>query len=230
MNEMKQVRLLLVEDDASLGFVIKDNLEQQGIEVILATDGEEAKQLFAPTSIDICILDVMLPKVDGFTLAEHIRKLDQEIPIIFLTAKSMKEDRIKGFKLGADDYMVKPFNIEELILRIQVFLKRSGKQHVQQQYQIGAFTFNLDNLELTTDTSVKQLTRREAELLKLLVDQKENMVARTIILRQIWGSDDYFAGRSMDVFISKLRKYLAADQRIEIINHHGIGFKLSVKK
>lgn len=230
MSEVKHIRILLVEDDESLGFVIKDNLEQQGMQVVLAMDGEVAQQAFKPKYFDVCVLDVMLPKVDGFALAEHIRLHDKDVPIIFLTAKSMKEDRIKGFKLGADDYMVKPFNIEELILRIQVFLKRTGKQQPQEQYQIGHYTFNVHNMELSTSDSLKQLTRKEADLLKLLFDNKENMIARNVILKQIWGTDDYFAGRSMDVFISKLRKYMAGDKRIEITNHHGIGFKLTIKE
>lgn len=231
MSELKQlIQVLLVEDDASLGFVIKDNLEQQGMEVQLATDGEMAQQLFQLGRFAICILDVMLPKVDGFAVAQFIREQDKEIPIIFLTAKSMKEDRIKGFKLGADDYMVKPFNIEELILRIQVFLKRTGKPQSQPQYQIGHYTFNPVDLELMAQNYLKKLTRKEAELLKLLCEHKNAMLTREIILKQIWGTDDYFAGRSMDVFISKLRKYMSGDTRIEIANHHGIGFKLTIKE
>jgi DNA-binding response OmpR family regulator len=230
MNTTMPIHILLVEDDANLGFVIKDNIEREGMIVHLVTDGESAQQLFKTLPFDICILDVMLPQMDGFTLAEHIRYLDKDVPIIFLTAKSMKEDRIKGFKTGADDYMLKPFNIEELILRIQVFLKRTGKQNNREHYTLGHYTFNINNLELATKNSVKKLTRKEAHLLKLLCDHKNNMLTRELILKQIWGTDDYFAGRSMDVFISKLRKYFTQDPRIEIINHHGIGFKLTIKE
>lgn len=231
MNELNDINVLLVEDDASLGFVIKDNLEQQGMNVHLSVDGESAFEAFKAQQFDICILDIMLPKVDGFTLAANIRELNKDVPLIFLTAKSMKEDKIKGFKLGADDYMVKPFNIEELILRIQVFLKRSGKPRTSREtYQVGDYTFNYPGMELQHASGIKRLTRKEASLLKLLCDNRNEMLPREKLLQEVWGTDDYFAGRSMDVFISKLRKYFSHDPRIEIINHHGIGFKFVVQE
>jgi DNA-binding response OmpR family regulator len=222
-------KILLVEDDASLGYVIKDNMEQHELDVVLCADGEVALQAFESSLFDICVLDVMLPKLDGFTLAEKIREKNKDIPIIFLSAKSMKEDKIKGFQLGADDYIVKPFNIEELILRIRVFLKRTQKESTQFVYTLGGYTFNYVNLELTHEKALKRLTQKEADLLKLLCDHKDNMVKREHILKQVWGNDDYFAGRSMDVFISKLRKYLSYDSTLEIINYHGIGFKMITK-
>lgn len=224
-----KAKILLVEDDSSLGFVIKDNLEQENFEVCLCEDGEIALKEFETNAYDLCVFDVMLPKLDGFNLTKKVRALNKNIPIIFLTAKSMKEDRIMGFQIGADDYIVKPFNIEELILRIKVFLKRSGKETQQSNYILSSYIFNYSNLELIHEKASRHLTQKEADLLKLLCDNKEKMVKRYDILKQIWGNDDYFAGRSMDVFISKLRKYLASDSNIEIVNHHGIGFKFLVR-
>ncbi len=224
-----KTKILLVEDDVNLGFVIKDNLVQHDFEVHLCEDGELAWTAFEKANFDICVFDVMLPKQDGFTLAEKVRQVNKDIPIIFLTAKSMKEDKIKGFQIGADDYMVKPFNIEELILRIKVFLKRTGKESVVSIYHLCSYQFNYPNLELTHQKTLKRLTQKEANLLKLLCESKNKMVKREDILKQIWGNDDYFAGRSMDVFISRLRKYLAHDTNIEIINYHGIGFMFSLK-
>lgn len=231
MNSTHTIKVLLVEDDASLGFVVKDNLEQQGMTVHLCTDGEQASEAFKGGHFDVCILDVMLPKTDGFTLAEQIREQDKDVPLIFLTAKSMKEDKIRGFKLGADDYMVKPFNIEELILRIRVFLKRSGRTiSDKQQFAIGEYLFNTASLELIHARGTRRLTRKEAALLHLLCIHKNEMLPREKLLTGVWGTDDYFAGRSMDVFISKLRKYFVDDPRVDIANHHGIGFKLEVKE
>lgn len=224
-----KAKILLVEDDTSLGFVIKDNMEQSGLEVYLCTDGEIAMQIFKDHLFDVCVFDVMLPRMDGFSLAEKVRESDPDIPIIFLTAKSMKEDKIKGFEIGADDYIVKPFDIEELILRIKVFLKRSVKDAHQTIYQLSSYQFNYKNLELVHEKAVKRLTQKEADLLKLLCDHKDKMVKREDILKHVWGNDDYFVGRSMDVFISKLRKYLSYDERIEIVNYHGVGFKFSLR-
>lgn len=224
-NPIKKARILLVEDDASLGFVIKDNLEQDQMEVCLCEDGELAYQTFESNEFDLCVLDIMLPKLDGFTLAQKIRVVNKLVPIIFLTAKSMKEDKINGFQIGADDYMVKPFNIEELLYRIKVFLKRSNKSINSDFYTINTYHFDYKNLELKHPKKNKHLTQKEADLLKLLCEQKDKMIKREDILNTVWGNDDYFVGRSMDVFISKLRKYLAYDPEIEIINFHGIGFK-----
>ncbi len=230
MNKIIPIKVLLVEDDQSLGYVIKDNIEQEGLTVDLLEDGELAWEKFNTNQYQICVLDIMLPKMDGFQLAENIRNINAHIPIIFLSAKSMKEDKLKGFQLGADDYMVKPFNIEELILRMKVFIKRSTKENASSIIEIGKYLFNHSNLELQLNTSVKRLTQKQADLLKLLLDNREEVVKREQILKQLWGNDDYFAGRSMDVFISKLRKYLSEDNSIEIINYHGIGFKLELKK
>jgi DNA-binding response OmpR family regulator len=224
-----KTKILLVEDDSNLGFVIKDNLSQNGFDVYLCEDGEMAWQNFQHNNFDIAIFDIMLPKLDGFTLAEKVRLANKEIPIIFLTAKSMKEDKIKGFQLGADDYMVKPFNMEELVFRIKVFIKRTAKEPSADLFQIGSYQFNYLNLELKHEISCKRLTQKEANLLKLLCHSKNKMVKREDLLKQVWGSNDYFAGRSMDVYISKLRKYLSHDNSIEIINYHGIGFMLSLK-
>lgn len=230
MNQTNPIHVLLVEDDASLGFVIKDNLEQESMQVTLCTDGESALETFNASNFDICILDVMLPKLDGFSLAALIREKNKEVPLIFLTAKSMKEDKINGFKLGADDYIVKPFNIEELILRMQVFLKRTGKRDHQDTYIIGKYVFDFTNLELVYDDKARKLTRKEALLLKQFCAHKNEMIQRETLLKLVWDTDDYFAGRSMDVFISKLRKYFTDDPSIEISNHHGVGFKFEVKE
>lgn len=234
MSEMEKPRLLLVEDDVNLGFVVKDNLEDRGFDVTHKEDGELGLQAFKDGSFDLCILDVMLPKKDGFTLAADIRERNHDVPIIFLTAKNMKEDKIQGFKLGADDYITKPFSMEELVLRIEVFLKRSGKDRapaapVEQVFRIGSYRFDYPNLELEGPGELKRLTQREADVLRMLCLEQGKVLKREEILKKIWGSDDYFAGRSMDVFISKLRKYLGDDERVEIMNYHGVGFKLNVK-
>ena len=229
---MEKIRVLLVEDDESLGFVVKDNLEFHGFAVDLQKDGLAAKESFQKNTYDICVLDVMLPKMDGFTLAESIRELDKQIPIIFLTAKSMKEDRLKGFKLGGDDYLTKPFSVEELILRMEVFLRRSSQNEIAAEnnnvFQIGQYNFDYRNLrlQLGNDGEERSLTQREADLLKLLLDHKNNLVTREYVLTNIWGEDDYFKGRSMDVFISRLRKYLNQDPGLQIKNVHGVGFRL----
>lgn len=232
---MEKTRVLLVEDDESLGFVVKDNLEFHGFIVDLQKDGEAARDSFQKHTYDICVLDVMLPKMDGFTLAENIRQADKQIPIIFLTAKSMKEDRLKGFKLGGDDYLTKPFSVEELILRMEVFLRRSSQHESANEgeslFQIGHYTFDYRNLNLiyTPEKEEKSLTQREADLLKILLDNKNNLVTREYVLTNIWGEDDYFKGRSMDVFISRLRKYLKKDETLQIKNIHGVGFRLEGK-
>lgn len=228
---MHKQRILLVEDDANLGFVIKDNFEQEEFEVTLCEDGELALKTFKTDTFDLCILDVMLPKMDGFELAKEIRKLNDQIPLLFLTAKSLKEDRLNGFNIGADDYISKPFSIEELILRCKVFIKRSKavNAHKSKIIQIGAYTFEVNNQLLIHPDEQKKLTLRESLLLQLLTESMGDIVKREHLLKEVWGTDDYFAGRSMDVFISRLRKYLSKDPSIEIINHHSVGFKLFVK-
>jgi two-component system, OmpR family, response regulator VicR len=227
MNEKSKI--LYVEDDETLSFVTKDNLELNGYKVDHFLDGESAIEAFYQVSYDLCILDVMLPKMDGFALAEKIRGTDPNVPILFLTAKSMKEDRINGLKLGADDYITKPFSIEELILKIEVFLRRKYVSvSINDQYKIGAYNFDYRNLILYFGSNDRSLTQKEADLLKMLLDHKNNVVKRSIILEKLWGEDDYFLGRSMDVFISRLRKYLSEDPKIKLDNIHGVGFKLVI--
>lgn len=228
MNEKS--RILYVEDDETLSFVTKDNLELHGYKVDHCLDGESAIEAFFKESYDLCILDVMLPKMDGFAVAEKIRATDPNVPILFLTAKSMKEDRIHGLKLGADDYITKPFSIEELILKIEVFLRRKYVSvSINDQYKVGNYNFDYRNLVLALDGDERNLTQKEADLLKMLLDHKNNVVKRSLILEKLWGEDDYFLGRSMDVFISRLRKYLSGDAKIKLDNIHGVGFKLVIE-
>lgn len=225
-------RILLAEDDENLAYLIKDNLELFGFEVCHCENGLSAYEAFETGDFDLCLFDVMMPVSDGFTLIQKIRDINKDIPIIFLTAKGLKEDKIKGFRAGADDYMVKPFNMEELVFRIRVFLKRSGRgtQNSQADFiKLGAYVFSPQNLELVHEKVSKKLTQKESGILSLLCKHQGNMVKREAILKEVWGTDDYFAGRSMDVFISKLRKYLQYDASIEIINFHGTGFKLETK-
>ncbi len=222
-------KIILVEDDPSLGFVIKDNLLLKGYDVSLCSDGEEGQKVFEGNHFDLCILDVMMPKKDGFSLAQTIRKKNRQIPILFITAKSMLEDKIHGFHAGGDDYIVKPFSMEELCLRIEVFLRRSNFLPTgEQNFSLGAFTFDCHNYTLHHLSGFKTLTQKEAEVLKLLCQNKERVLKREEILKNVWGNDDYFLGRSMDVFISKLRKHLKDDPRVQIVNYHGVGFKLEV--
>ena len=220
-------KLLYVEDDLNLGYVTQDNLQLKGYEVKHCTNGLEAKAELEQTVFDLCILDVMLPKLDGFSLAEEIRKSNKHVPIIFLTAKSLKEDKLKGLKLGGDDYITKPFSIEELILKIEVFLKRSkvvSPQTLPDVFSVGLFHFDFNQLCLSLKNEEKILTQKEAELLRYLALNPNTVLKREEILKNIWGDDDYFNGRSMDVFISRLRAYLKADASIEIKNVHGVGF------
>jgi DNA-binding response OmpR family regulator len=222
-------KILLVEDDPSLGFVIKDNLIIKGYDVTLCTDGEEGQRVFEESHFDICILDVMMPKKDGFSLAKSIREKNIKVPILFITAKSMLEDKISGFHAGGDDYIVKPFSMEELSLRIEVFLRRSTTgTGTEQNFSLGEFTFDCHNYTLHHLSGFKTLTQKEAEVLKLLCQNKERVLKREEILKNVWGNDDYFLGRSMDVFISKLRKHLKEDPKVQIVNYHGVGFKLEV--
>jgi DNA-binding response OmpR family regulator len=223
--------ILLVEDDPSLGFVIKDNLIHKGYQVTLCTNGEEGDQQFQTQSFDLCILDVMMPKKDGFSLAQSIRAKNKEVPILFVTAKSMLEDKIIGFNSGGDDYLVKPFSMEELFLRMEVFLRRTGAgSHSvdEASYSIGDFNFDCKNFSLHHTMGNKTLTQKEAEVLTLLCKNKDRVLKREEILTTVWGDDDYFMGRSLDVFISKLRKYLKDDPKVEIVNYHGVGFRLEV--
>ena len=225
-------KILVVEDDPSLGFVIKDNLIQKNFDVTLCSDGDAATQTFAEHSFDICILDVMLPKKDGFSVARSIRLTNKEIPILFLTAKTMTEDKLEGFNTGADDYITKPFNFDELVCRIEVFLRRKNIQVSAEDgvFLLGNFQFDYANLTLKNNDNRKTLTQKEAEVLRLLHLNRGRVLKREEILKEVWGDDDYFMGRSMDVFISKLRKYLKDDPAVEIVNYHGVGFKLEDKR
>ena len=229
MKEIKG-RIFYVEDDETLSFVTKDNLEINNYNVTHFADGESAINGFDSALYDICILDVMLPKKDGFAIATEIRKRNPEIPIIFLTAKSMKDDRIAGLRLGADDYITKPFSIEELILKVEVFLKRKYIDYqVSDKIQLGIYEFDYKNLTLSLNDEAETLTQKEADLLKMLAENRNQVIKREEILEKIWGQNDYFLGRSMDVFISRLRKYLKADDKIMIENVHGVGFRFIVK-
>ncbi|MFM7854099.1 MAG: response regulator transcription factor [Flammeovirgaceae bacterium] len=223
-------KILLVEDDHSLGFVVKDNLVHKGYQVDWAENGEQGLTKFSNNDFDLCVLDVMMPKKDGFTLATEIRSKNPNIPILFVTAKSMLEDKLIGFKVGGDDYIVKPFNMDELIARIEVFLRRTRyAAPTETQFSIGTFVFDCNNLQLVHPKAEKTLTQKEAEVLKLLCANRHRVLKREEILNQVWGDDDYFMGRSLDVFISKLRKYLKEDPSIEIVNYHGVGFRIEVK-
>ena len=227
-----KAHLLYVEDDTSLSFVTRDNLELQGYQITHCADGQSALKAIESQPFDLCILDVMLPGVDGFTIAQEIRKTDPNVPILFLTAKSLKEDRIYGLKLGADDYITKPFSIEELILKIEVFLRRSQVTQPPKNagFKIGKYLFDYANLTLSNNGHAKRLTQKEADLLSFLSKNKNQVVKRSAILETLWGEDDYFLGRSLDVFISRLRKYLGDDDGIRIENIHGVGFCFHVKE
>lgn len=230
----QRANVLLVEDDSNLGFVIQDNLRLKKFNVSLYADGQSALKAFLNNTFDICLLDVMLPKKDGFELAAEIRELNKNIPIIFLTAKSMTEDKIKGFKVGGDDYITKPFDFEELLLRIEAILKRtleeSSVSGSDVTFTLGKYTFEPENQRLLINTEEIKLTKKERDLLKLLCLQQNKILSRELTLKTIWGNDDYFSGRSMDVFISKIRKHLHQDDRIKIINIHGVGFKMIIEE
>ena len=227
---MAKFKILYAEDDETLAFLTKDNLEQN-YDVTHCENGEIALSTFKKEVFDICILDIMMPKLDGFELAEGIRKLNADVPIIFLSAKTLKEDRIKGLRIGADDYLVKPFSIEELILKIEIFLKRSNKTSIVETkfYTLGKYQFDSKNFLVFNDAEKISLTQRESDLLKLFIDNKNVVLKREEILKSLWGTDDYFLGRSLDVFISRLRKILASEKTIAIENLHGIGFRFSIE-
>lgn len=213
---MTKAKILYVEDDQTLSFVTRDNLESHGYAIDFCEDGEQALKLYNANHYDLCILDVMLPKMDGFEVAASIREKDVDIPIIFLTAKSTKEDKIHGLRLGGDDYITKPFSIEELILKIEVFLKRSGQPRLEsiEVHNIGEYTFSVKNQRLTFNNKIKELTQRESELLCMFCENRDTIVKRDDLLMKVWGDDHYFASRSLDVFVSRLRKYLREDPNI----------------
>ncbi len=227
MNERK-IHILLAEDDLNLGFLLTEFLESHGYHVKLYRDGESALKGFKSVGFNFCILDVMLPRMDGFTLARNIKDMMPGIPVIFLTARSMKADKLKGYDLGADDYITKPFDEDELLCRIKAIMNRTDLDISNNQtYRIGKYEFDMENLALKIGDETRRLTSREAEVLHLLCNSKNNIVKREQLLTSIWGENDYFAGRSLDVFISKLRKYFAADPTVRIENIPKVGFLLS---
>mgnify|MGYP001573112096 FL=1 len=225
------IKILLVEDDANLGSLLQEYLIAKGYDCQLETDGDKGIKAFLKNEFDLCALDVMMPIKDGFTLAKEIRNTNKEVPIIFLTAKSLKEDKIEGFQSGADDYLTKPFSMEELLLRIKAILRRTnGASTVKQElkyFEIGSLSFDYDRRVLKgKEDPGQKLTSKEADLLKLLCENTNDVLERNVALNKIWKDDSYFNARSMDVYITKLRKYLKADPKLEIVNMHGRGFKL----
>lgn len=229
-HNMDKLKVLIVEDDPNLGQILSEYLGIKGLDPTLCKDGEEGLESYNHGVFDLCILDIMMPKKDGFTLAREIRIMDKNIPIIFLTAKSMKEDTIKGLKIGADDYMTKPFSMEELLLRIQAVMRRVGKTNSERLNSslvlVGKFKFDNDKQQLEADGEITKLTTKESGLLNLLVENKNKTLERSIALKNVWGDDSYFNARSMDVYIAKLRKLLKEDDSLQIITVHGEGFKL----
>ncbi|GGH01060.1 DNA-binding response regulator [Parapedobacter pyrenivorans] len=227
-------KILLAEDDPNLGDILKDYLELKGkFDVTLCKDGDEALRQFGKERFDLCILDVMMPRKDGFTLGKEIRKVNSEVPIIFATAKGMMEDKTEAFELGGDDYITKPFRVEELLLRIHALLKRAsrekpGEEEYPEKFEIGEYHFDYVAQQISYDGEQQKLSTKEAELLRLLCIKKNDVLTREEALLKIWHDDNYFNGRSMDVFLSKLRKYLRDDPKVEIVNVHGKGYKLLV--
>ena len=230
--ETVKTRILLVEDDPSLGTLLEEYLNAKGFETKLADDGNKGYDVFCKNTFDLLLLDVMMPHKDGITLAKEIRMNDKNVPIIFLTAKSMKEDTIEGFNAGGDDYITKPFSMEELLVRINAVLRRTNKLRSQDSeevsFSIGKYQFNAEKQALQINGGEQKLTTKESQLLRLLCVHKNDVMDRNFALKTIWHDDNYFNGRSMDVYIAKLRKYLKDDNNVEIINIHGKGFKLLV--
>ena len=227
---MKALKILYAEDDKTLAFLTKDNLLHNNYEVDHFANGQQCIEAFTKKKYDVCVLDIMLPGMDGFAIAEAIRKTDHDVPIIFLSAKTLKEDKLKGLRIGADDYLVKPFSIEELVLKIEIFIARSKKTNKGERkiYIAGTFQFDPTNFIVIHNEKKTELTQREAALLQYFFENKNIVLKREQILSAVWGQDDYFFGRSLDVFISKLRKLFAADDSVKIETLHGIGFKLVV--
>ncbi len=224
-----KTKILLVEDDNNLGYILKEYLAMHDFEVTWAKDGELGLRAFQDGEFDLCVLDIMMPKMDGFTLAEEIKAVAPNLPLVFLTAKSLKVDKLKGFKVGADDYIVKPVDEEELIARINAIIKRSSftaQKDMQSEFEIGSYSFDFTNQTLSRNGTRQGITTKEAEILRQLCLHKGKLLDRKLTLKQLWGETDYFNRRSMDVFISKLRKYLSADPNIKITNVHGKGFIL----
>jgi DNA-binding response OmpR family regulator len=227
----QQIKVLLTEDDKNLGTILKAYLEAKGFPTTLCTDGQEGLEKFKRDDFQFCILDVMMPVMDGFALAAEIRKLDKKVPLLFLTAKAMQDDKIQGFELGADDYLTKPFSMEELLLRMKAILRRSAEDTVRPtNFKVGSFSFDYNRQMLTKDGEENKLTSKEAELLRLLCENMNKVLDRSVALNKIWFDDSYFNARSMDVYITKLRKYFKSDPQIELMNVHGVGFKLVVNE
>lgn len=226
-----KIKILLAEDDDNLGLLLHSFLKSKGYQVELTRNGKQAFEEFNQTNFDFCILDVMMPEMDGFTLAKEIREIDKKVPILFLTAKSMKEDKLEGFSIGADDYMTKPFSMEELLARIEAVMRRVGSNEMSEEglFMIGKIKFDSQSRLLYTQGEPTKLTTKENQLLKLLCKNQNEILDRQATLRAIWGDDNYFNGRSMDVYIAKLRKLLKEDPNLEIMNIHGKGFQLIVK-
>ena len=225
----QKINVLLAEDDQNLGTILKSYLEAKGFRTTLCDNGKVALEAFKKDEYNFCICDVMMPVMDGFTLAKEIRKLDKKVPLLFLTAKTMQEDKLEGFELGADDYITKPFSMEELLMRVKAILRRSNledNKHVNRIYKFGKYSFDYDHQQLSIGKKQEKLTSKEAELLKLLCDHLNEVLDRTVALNKIWYDDSYFNARSMDVYITKLRKFLKDDPNVELINVHGVGFKL----
>jgi len=225
-----KAKVLLAEDDLSLGYVIKDNLTDAGYEVVLCPDGQSAIDKFDKNEFNICLLDVMMPNKNGFDVAKKIRQQTDLVPILFLTAKSLEEDKIKGFETGADDYITKPFSIQELLMRMEVFLRRSKKMYSENSifFNIGKLKFSYSDLKLSVGKESFGITQKEADLLKFLCEHPNRVLRREEVLLNVWGKDDYFLGRSMDVFITKLRKYFKADPDVNLETIHGVGFRFNV--
>ncbi len=224
-------RILLLEDEPNLGLLVQESLQGHGFEVVLCPDGEAGLAACAENEFSICLVDIMMPRLDGFGFARAVRVIQPDVPLIFLTARSLTEDRIEGFRLGCDDYVTKPFSMEELVLRIEAVLRRcgSGGEQAEGPRRLGSFVFDPDQQTLTHGDDIRRLTDRESELLDLLSVRPGGVLERSFALKRIWGNDDYHCGRSMDVFISRLRKYLAKDDRIEIRVVHGKGFRLMIR-
>lgn len=226
---MEKPRILLAEDDPNLGQILSEYLNLKGFETKLCKDGQDGADTFKPGKFDLCILDLMMPKKDGFQLAKEIKVIEPEIPVIFLTAKSMKEDMVEGFKIGADDYITKPFSMEVLMLRVQAVLKRSmatGDKSLAEEVKIGKLSYRYGENRLTLPSGEVKLTTKENELLKLFFENLNQNVSRTVALKKIWHDDSYFNARSMDVYIAKLRKFLKEEESLRLLTVHGEGFKL----
>ena len=228
--DKKKVRIMLCEDEESLGMLVREYLQAKGYETDLYLDGESGFEAFKSQKYDVCLLDVMMPRMDGFTLAREIRVLNTEVPILFLTAKNLKEDEAEGFRIGADDYFIKPFSMDRLVLRIEAILRRvkGAAPKVVTHYQMGRFEFDTQRQLLTIDGESTKLTTKESELLAMLCAHANGVLERELALKTIWIDDNYFNARSMDVYITKLRKHLKADPSIEINNVHGKGYRLIV--